>query len=105
LKTWKAKAKNFLFYTVLFFMTGVMMTSAGLVDSFGYPNYAIVSPKIIMFLGIIDDGLTTCIGLTLFFCAVTDMKILNPRRKYVYVMYGLAVVYIFTLWIQAFKTG
>ncbi|CAF1135393.1 unnamed protein product [Rotaria sp. Silwood1] len=95
-------------YQLIFFLYGMMMTSAGILHCFlSDPqklshilrNNDIDSSLFIQLLfAIIDAGLTTNIAVTFLFCGLCDIKFLNPKSNCTCFLLISSYFIVFILW-------
>ena len=96
------------FYSLTFFMFGMMMSSAGILHCFLGDvhsstnisgNVAEASGKFIQLLfTIIDVGLTSNVAVSFFFCGLCDIGFLNPQSSCTRWLLFASYFTVFTLW-------
>eukprot|EP01133_Synstelium_polycarpum_P011430 gene11430-13325_t len=95
------KHTDTLFYSIVFLTYGVMMTFAMLADSiirmpqFSQTTYDIVS--------IGDVGLTSTVATLIFWCGLSDLNLVNPRRRQTIGILCINILLIFAGWIWGFN--
>lgn len=85
------------FYTLTFFLYGIMMTSAGILHCFIGDERA-TSDLLNLFIAVVDVGLTSNIAISFLFCGLCDIGFFNPKSSATKYLLYLCYLIIFTLW-------
>nr|AEN94437.1 hypothetical protein [Philodina roseola] len=85
------------FYTLTFFLYGIMMTSAGILHCFIGDERA-TADFLTLFVAVVDVGLTSNIAISFLFCGLCDIKFFNPKATVTKYLLFICYFTIFALW-------
>lgn len=85
------------FYTLTFFLYGIMMTFAGILHCFIGDEQS-TTALIPLIVAVMDVGLTSNIAISFLFCGLCDVGLFNAKAKATRYLLFICYIIIFTLW-------